>query len=104
MQAACPPSQASWPKSSSKTALTNQFKERFLLGVERSFRVTLSARPTCQHEGDFVDEVGNVVGHVKGLGRTSRIVDLAKEVTCWVDGPSQAHDDTHVVERLFDGV
>merc|ERR1711920_305568 len=64
---------------------------------------TLAARPACQHEGDFVDEVGNVVGHIERLGCASRFVDLAKEVTCWVDGPSQAHDDTHVVERLLDG-
>merc|ERR1712087_1047963 len=52
---------------------------------------------------DFVDEVSNVVGHVEGLGCSSRIVNLAKEVTCWVDGPAQAHDDTHVVKRLLDG-
>merc|ERR1711920_1037873 len=59
-------------------------KERFTLAA--SFRVTLCARPACQHEGDFVDEVGNVVGHVERLGCASRFVDLAKEVTCWIDG------------------
>merc|ERR1712048_811324 len=82
---ACPPPQAStseshWPKSSRRRflRLISLREERFLLGVERSFRVSLSARPACQHKGDFVNEVGNVVGHVEGLGCASRIVDLAK--------------------------
>merc|ERR1712119_93510 len=110
MRRVCPLPQASTseshrPKSSRRRflRLISLRKERFFLGVERSFRVSLSARPASQHEGDFVDEVGNVIGHVERLGCSSRIVNLAKEVTCWVDGPSQAHDDTHVVKRLLDG-
>merc|ERR1719356_1207890 len=60
--------------------LIHSSKEWFALPAR--FCVTLCTSPARQHEGDFVDEVGNVVGHVECLGCPSRFVDLAKEVTC----------------------
>merc|ERR1712228_164605 len=67
-------------------------------------RVRLGTRPACQHKGNLVDEIGNVVGHVESLCCPIGIVDLAKEVSCRVDRPSQAHDDAHVVERRLDSL
>merc|ERR1712151_236806 len=52
-------SQRQWPNSCPD--------ERFLLGVERSFRVNLSARPACQHKGNFV-----VKRLLDGFGRGAR--------------------------------
>merc|ERR1712187_1049845 len=74
--------------------------QKCLLGLG----VRLGAGPACQHKGNLVDEVGNVVSHVERLGGTSRAVDLAKEVACRVDGPAQAHNDAHVVEGLLHGL
>merc|ERR1711862_572062 len=77
-------------------------EEAFTLVVECGFSVGFSTRPACQ-EGDLVHEVGNVVGHIQSLGCTSGIVDLTEEVTCWVDCPTAAGNDAHVVIRLLDG-
>merc|ERR1719408_441069 len=67
-----------------------------------SFRVNLGARPASQDEGNLVHEIGDVVSYIKGLA-ASRRGQRAEVVTCWVDGPAQAHDQAHVVERLHDG-
>merc|ERR1719453_216468 len=71
-------------------------------GTFLSFRVSLGARPACQHKGNLVHEIGDVVSHIERLAASS-LSECAKEVTCWVDGPAQGHDDAHVVERLLDG-
>ena len=68
-------------------------KEVFTLVVECGFSVRFSTRPACQHEGDLVHEVSNVVGNIEGLGCASGIVDLTEEITSWVDCPTAAHND-----------
>merc|ERR1712185_431103 len=82
-----------WPASSTSRSL---WKE----GTFLSFRVSLGARPACQHKGNLVHEIGDVVSHIECLAAGSRSKS-AEEVTCWVDGPAQGHDDAHVVERLL---
>merc|ERR1712187_664854 len=67
-----------------------------------ALRIRLGARPACQHKGDLVHKIGNVVGHVEILGCSGRIVDLTNEVARGVNGPSQAHNDAHVVEGCLD--
>jgi len=49
----------------------NLRKERLSLSVDLIFCVRLGARPACQHEGDFVYEVGNVVRYVEGFSCAS---------------------------------
>merc|ERR1712139_495389 len=78
-------------------------EEAFTLVVECGFSVSFSTRPACQDEGDLVHEVGNVVGNIQGLGCTIGIVNLTEEITCWVDCPTDTHNDAHVVIRLLDG-
>merc|ERR1712054_589005 len=74
-----------WPASNTSCSL---WKE----GTFLSFRVSLGARPASQHKGNLAHEIGNVVNYIECLAASIRS-ESAKEVPCWVDGPTQGHDD-----------
>merc|ERR1712070_992828 len=60
-------------------------------------RVALGTRPAGEDEGNLVHKVCNVVDHIEeGLIHCSE--QVAEQVAEGVDGPSNCHNQTHIVE------
>merc|ERR1712003_435518 len=64
--------------------------------------VCLGTRPTRKHEGDLVDEVCNVVGHIEEHF-VHGSEEVAKQVARRVNGPAHRDDEAHVAESGRDG-
>merc|ERR1719464_609122 len=93
MMEKCPPA-----RRRSKTRMARCSKTRM---ARCSLGLRLRSRPASQHEGNLVNEVGDVVQHVQeGLIHCAK--QVAEEISEGVDGPANRHDESHVVERFLD--